>query len=118
MPALNFKAQFADAVERREKRQTIRAPRKDGRDPKPGDVLHLYTGMHTKACRRLGAGICLEVTPVTITETDIRYDGAWLGPDALYNFAKADGFTGTEELAKWFEKVHGLPFHGLMIRWE
>ena len=53
MPALNFRAEFADAVERGEKCQTIRAYRKDGRNPKPGDTLHLYTGMRTRACRRL-----------------------------------------------------------------
>ncbi len=56
MVALNFKARFADDVETRRKRCSIRAPRKDGRDPKPGDSLQLYTGMRTRECRKLGAG--------------------------------------------------------------
>ena len=33
MPALNFQKRFADDVESGRKCQTIRAPRKDGRDP-------------------------------------------------------------------------------------
>lgn len=36
MFTLNFKKQFAPAVEAGTKRQTIRAPRKDGRKPSPG----------------------------------------------------------------------------------
>lgn len=36
-----------------EKRQTIRANRKDGRDPKQGQPLMLYTGMRTKSCVKL-----------------------------------------------------------------
>ena len=38
MPALNFQARFAPLVESGQKRQTIRAYRKDGRDPKPGQL--------------------------------------------------------------------------------
>ncbi len=53
MPSLNFQARFAPLVESGEKRQTIRAYRKDGRDPKRGDKLYLFTGMRTKACRPL-----------------------------------------------------------------
>lgn len=48
MPALNFKAQFAPLVESGAKRRTIRAFRKDKRDPKQGDTLYLYTGLRTK----------------------------------------------------------------------
>ena len=32
--------------------------------------------------------------------------------------ARADGFDKWGELADWFEKTHGLPFQGLLIRWE
>lgn len=62
MPSLNFKKQFAPMIKEglkpenertgRIKRQTIRAYRKDGRNPHPGDVLHLFTGMRTKSCER------------------------------------------------------------------
>lgn len=53
MVAYNFAAQFAEAVETRKKRQTIRAPRKDNRHAKVGDKLQLYTGMRTTNCRKL-----------------------------------------------------------------
>ena len=43
MPALNFQKQFAPLVESGEKRQTIRAHRKDKRLPaKPGDIIALH----------------------------------------------------------------------------
>lgn len=46
MPALNFQTQFAPAVERGEKCQTIRAYRKDGRNPSglPFHGLAIYWG--------------------------------------------------------------------------
>ena len=48
MPALNFQKRFADLVESGEKCQTIRKCSKDGRDPKVGDTLYLYTGQRPK----------------------------------------------------------------------
>lgn len=119
MPALNFKAQFAPAIESGEKRQTIRAPRKDGRDPKPGDTLHLYTGMRTKACRKLGEYRCRSSTPVVIDFNSVRLGrDCFLLTKARENFARADGFMDWVAMRQWFESVHGLPFRGLVICWE
>lgn len=117
MPALNFRAEFADAVERGEKCQTIRAYRKDGRNPKPGDTLHLYTGMRTRACRLLAVRRCTAVKPVLIVESYALVAGETLEGDALERFAKADGFDGWSDMSRWFERTHGLPFHGLAIYW-
>lgn len=127
MPALNFQKQFAPLVESGEKRQTIRAYRKDGRDPKPGDTLYLYTGMRTKACRKLGEVECKSASEVMVfrrgavmknpdDESDriIRNDENFDAADA---FAEEDGFGSMAEMAAWFEKTHGLPFEGLLIRW-
>ncbi len=47
MSVYNFKAQFAAAVERGEKTQTIRAPRKNGH-AQVGDTVKLYTVLPTK----------------------------------------------------------------------
>ena len=72
MPAINFKAQFADAVEQGRKRQAIRAERKDNRPPcKLGDTLSLYTGLRTKATRKLGEGTCTFLGRISITEAGI-----------------------------------------------
>lgn len=59
MPALNFKKRFEPMIESGDKRQTIRAKRKDCRDPKEGQTLYLYTGMRSKGCRKLGEAPCL-----------------------------------------------------------
>ena len=122
MPALNFQRQFATAVESGEKRQTIRAYRKGGRDPKPGDTLYLYTGMRTKQCRRLCVVRCLSADPVRIDA--LGYDRL---PHSLHgdrregpspdSFARRDGFANFAEMRDWFQKTHGLPFSGLRISW-
>lgn len=130
MVALNFQAQFADDVEEGRKRRSIRAPRKDGRDPKKGQVLTLYTGMRTKKCRKLGDTIVARVRPVTIDHTGVVLEGRALyagdapayqgGPDAERydgDFARADGFESFSDMADWFAKAHGLPFSGNLIEW-
>ena len=38
--------------------------------------------------------------------------------DAYAAIAKADGFANAEEMVDWFEKQHGLPFEGWLIRWR
>jgi len=134
MPALNFQARFAAAVASGDKRQTIRAYRKDGRDPKPGDTLHLYAGMRTKACRKLGEVRCKSAKRLRIerfTNNAVpmvevyREDGSpeWATDffgdpfQAERRFARRDGFKNWPEMWQWFERVYGLPFEGLLIRW-
>lgn len=118
MPALNFKKRFADMVENGHKRQTIRAKRKDGKDPKPGDTLYLYTGMRTKACRRLKQVECEFINTIRI-ENDNRatLDGSRIGMGTCLILARQDGFDSLEEFFTFFETEHGLPFEGLLIRW-
>lgn len=131
MVALNFMAQFADDVEGGRKRRSIRAPRKDGRDPKPGDKIQLYTGMRQKGCRKLGEATCWRVRPVEISHMGIKLGdrqlfageapASWGGVDPESydgDFAKADGFDCFQDMCEFFEKVHGLPFKGLLIEWR
>lgn len=130
MVALNFQKQFADDVEEGRKRRSIRAPRKDGRDPKKGQALTLYTGMRTKGCRKLGDTIVSRVRQVQISHAGICLDGRMLfagdtpayqgGPDPeAYDgdFARADGFESFNDMADWFREQHGLPFTGNLIEW-
>jgi len=123
MPAFNFQKQFAPAVESGEKRQTIRAHRKDGRIPaKRGDTLALYTGMRTKACRKLIDATCTAVLPIEIQSAVVRIGDGCIrfGEDGrdLDEFARADGFSDWFEMSSWFLKTHGTPFSGHLIRWE
>ena len=120
MPALNFQKQFAPKVEAGEKRQTIRAERKDGRMPaKVGDTLALYTGMRTKGCRKLMDAECIDVSQVCIDRVPdgVRVAVNHQRMDAEQQ-AKADGFDSAKAMADWFDKTHGLPFYGHLIRWR
>lgn len=114
MVAYNFQSQFADAVERGEKRRTIRAEGKR-RHAKKGDLLQLYTGMRTKGCRKLGEAICS-----VSTYCAIREDGITLGnyPRVdIDDFARGDGFRDFEHMKDWFRETHGIPFIGRLIEW-
>ncbi len=121
MPALNFQARFADAVESGQKRQTIRRVWK--RPIKQGDTLYLYAGMRTKRCRKLMTADCLSVRPVTIDVAHYVFRhtivaGKYGGYDHLNRFAKQDGFDSWEEMRDFFKRKYELPFDGVLITWE
>lgn len=118
MPALNYQAWKARSVESGECRQTIRAYRKDGRDPRPGETLYHFWGMRTKKCRRLLVAVCTEVIPIQIVSKHlIRLNGKPLDLGDRIHLAGLDGFALLSEMFAWFEEHHGLPFDGLVIRW-
>lgn len=127
MPVLNFQARFAEIVRTGSKRQTIRARRKDFRNPKRGDRLYLYTGMRTKQCRKLGEARCLSVEGIQVLGDKpsgeygvFTYDRNWPGRTTEKRhelLARNDGFESFDEMLDWFRKTHGLPFDGLLIRW-
>ena len=117
MPLLGFKKQFAPLVESGAKRQTIRAKRRDGRNPHPGDTLYLYTGLRTKQCRKIGTAICTDVREVVIAGNWPILSGRHLLMAEANDLAIKDGFSGYEAMTTFFEKEHGLPFWGLLIEW-
>lgn len=150
MPALNFQKQFVCAIRKglvndgeavpviglkvgngfpnkdaKPKRQTIRSFRKDGRDPKVGDILYLYTGMRTSSCMKLGEVKCSAVMDIEITNDGVidkttSFNGRYemiQTKSGLDTFAIADGFSNWLELKNWFAKTHGLPFKGKLIKW-
>lgn len=130
MVALNFKAQFADDVEDGRKCRTIRAPRKDDRNPKAGDKLQLYTGMRQKGCRKLRDVLCWRVRSVEISHMGIKIEGRQLyagdapahaggvDPESYDgDFAREDGFGSFSDMVDFFAKEHSLPFNGLLIEW-
>ena len=121
MVALNFQRQFAARIARGAKVQTIRAPRRGGRDPQPKDRLQLYTGMRTKACRKIGDAVCLNVVPIEIhAERIVLGHGAarsTLEGPYLEWFARLDGFESWAACRAFFEG-RGLPFRGNVILWH
>ena len=118
MPALNFFRRFAGAVERREKRQTIR--RSLARPIREGDELALYTGQRTRWCRLLGRATCIRVVDVELYEGGPIVGGVHVEPDT---FARSDGFRDYREMVQWFKNTYGLPngcggaFRGVLIQW-
>lgn len=120
MVAYNFKPQFAPLVEAGTKLQTIRADRRSCH-ARPGEAIQLYTGMRTKTCRKLLTPdpICQSVEPLLIHyELGIKMSDRWLERDELNQIAVADGFGDWVECFRFFKAVHGLPFKGVLIKWE
>jgi hypothetical protein len=121
---LNFQKRFAPDVESGIKTTTIRAKRKDGRDPKMGDMLALYTGLRTKAARLLRRETCFAVDPIMIQPSIAENDHlVWVGDVMLNNegvaaMARQDGFASAEEFIGYFRKSYGLPFNGYLIGWK
>lgn len=127
MPALNFKAQFADQVKNGEKRQTIRA-RGKRRPPRVGEPLMLYTGMRQVGCRKLLDAICTSVELISISmrtktvQMPRTFFGCeprfvFLDDDEIDDLAEADGFTSSDAFFAWFAENHGDTFSGYVIRW-
>ena len=117
MPAFNFKKEFADGVESGIKRQTIRKPRKTG-NPEPGATLYLFTGMRTRACRRLLTIKCKQVDEIRIAgHGSVFIDGHKLGIWELQKLVKDDGFTSVAAFFAFFQKNYGFPFNGILIKW-
>jgi len=117
MPAYNFQERFAPDVESGVKGQTVRPKRK--RPTKAGDILYLYTGMRTKKCRKLKEARCLLVTDIEIDVGGIDWKGQMMmvGSPNADDFARADGFSDSEEMIWFFEDTYELPFRGEVIQW-
>jgi len=106
MPAISF-TMFYDKILKGRKKQTIRAVKK--RVIKPGDTLYLYWHQRQKDCKLLKITKCTEV--FKLSYRDFAYEE---------EIAKADGFKNTEEMRKWFQRIH-KPFDDdlfYIIRWE
>lgn len=119
---LNFQGQFAPKVESGVKPHTIRALRADGRDPLPGDTLHLYYGLRTKGVRLLRREVCeyahdIMIQPSAGNQHHVLLVGHPLDQAGIEQLARFDGFNSADEFVRYFEKAHGLPFTGLLIGW-
>lgn len=105
----------------RPKRQTIRAMRKR-RPFRVGDALQLYARARQPDMRLLG-----EVVARSVKYIEIGFDGqvSVMTGRTLRGYcvgwvtrvARADGFEHLGEMRRFFERTHGLPFLGQMVRW-
>lgn len=118
---LNFKKQFAPAVESGQKRQTIRRNRKDGKRPMPGTTVKCYTGLRTRSVKLLRTAKVTECLSVRMHIDDgvIVIDGRKLNDDEAAQFANADGFKCVGEMEQWFlEQYQTYDFEGFCVRWN
>jgi len=120
MPAFNFKRQFVPHILSGRKHHTIRAERKDGQRPDPGDPLYLFTGMRTKQCERIGESPCTRVEDIRITLSDdqhlIQIADEQLAVDECDSLAYHDGFDSFTHMMSFWEGR--LPFAGFITYWK
>lgn len=121
MPAYNFQARFAPAVEAGRKLHTVR--RRRNRETRAGERLKLYTGMRTKTCRLLREARCSAVKSLVIDEDGRWYVDAreqWTPLEiAAFVAADTDGLMNPSQFLEFIATNYGLPFDdGVIIYWE
>lgn len=100
---LNFQKQFAPYILDGSKAHTIRGERKDGKRPKPGEMLHLYTGLRQPGAEFILRAPCLRTEDVEIHGGfidlfvppfvgEIKVSGSRLSEDEADTLAWRDGF--------------------------
>jgi hypothetical protein len=117
MVAFNFQKQFAEPIQRREKKQTIRQTRRAN----VGDHIQLYTGMRTKQCRKLvdADPVCVCVDYVAIRPEYLTVGDVRKHPRDRDEFARLDGFKDYADMVAWFQNRYGQQsFIGYLHRWE
>lgn len=120
MKVLMFKPQFAEAVHEGTKKQTVRPERKNPIKLNQELSLRQWTGLPYRSKQIiLREAICTETAKINITaEREILLDGKELEPLDVWLLAVADGFYSEVGLFEFFEKTHGLPFTGTLIKWN
>ncbi len=85
----------------------------------PCDEQHMYdAAMRSKACRKLREVKCKSAERIQIRVANMAVGSRPGSTGAQCNaMAVGDGFADFGEMLAWFEKTHGLPFEGLLIRW-
>lgn len=122
MPAYNFSPEFADDVEHRRKRSTIRLSDKGA---KVGDTAYLFSGQRTKECRLLASRTLVAVERVELMESSLWLDGEYFHEPAMIDLiARSDGFKDYADMAAWFKAKYNIksltetPFIGFLHVWS
>jgi hypothetical protein len=129
MGLYNFQRRFVSFIKSGAKTHTIRGVR--AHPDKPGNTLHLYTGLRTKKAKLLMRVPCVKVEEIEIwhevaTAEDrgpsffvVRIDGTHLDKTECESLAHRDGFSSFHEMMKfWIEPKNRLPFRGHIIHWR
>ena len=120
MSAWSFKKQFVPKIVDGSKTTTIRALRVDGRDPLPGSVQRIYTGMRTKGCLLVGSceiltrdKICIIADARQVQIKAVLTDGmAQLNSSQIAELSLKDGFESVAAFWKFFSTgLTGYLYH-------
>lgn len=122
MVAYSFQRQFAPPILSGRKLHTIRGNR--ARHARVGEAVQLYTGMRTRACRKIGDGVCWAVPPILLVVAG-DYEVALCRRRitcvaGLDRFAQRDGFRDWDEMIAFWHRQHPevRRFEGVMICWR
>lgn len=122
MAAYNFQKQFVPLIESGGKQSTIRQRRKNGYLPREGDVLRLYQGMRTKACKLIREVAVARVSPIVVNArlgcAEVILNGSRLNDGEIYEMAKSDGFKNIRAFAEFFEEKYGPTLNAYLIEWR
>ena len=118
MGLYNFEERFVPFILDGRKRHTIRAIRAN--PDKPGNTLHLYTGLRHKGARCLIRPVCTKREDILITVSRlVRIDMEWLDEEECELLARADGFESFCDMMEfWVKPKNRLPFSGHIIHWK
>lgn len=119
---------FAELVASGNMTRTLR-PCGKRRHAQKGDTLQLYTGARSKGRRKLLSPdpVCTGVFYVSVARQGKKLKISMTGEGVLTEPPlKIQELTGSpegefkspQELIAWCEAKHGLPFEGVLIRWE
>lgn len=130
MGLYNFQPRFVPFIKAGTKKHTIRKKRKH--PDKPGNTLHLYTGLRLKPIKGVSQAklilraTCVKVEVIEIWQTQagevdpmytaVRIDGCDLSPDEKTQLARRDGFSDFHEMMNFWDGR--LPFEGHIIHWK
>ena len=114
MGLYNFRSRFVDSILNGTKTHTIRGNRK--RTDKPGNTMHLYTGLRQKGARLLKRAPCIRVEPIHIdAQHNILLGDVQLSSDECHALALRDGFSSFADMMSFWKGR--LPFHGHIYHW-
>lgn len=134
MPAWSFRSRFHAALANglaqaagdpppfpgiKPKRQTIRARRRDGRDPLPGESRRIWLDQRTPHRVFVGETPPIKRAAIRIPHRGhVEIEGVSLTPGGVTKLARADGFDSAAEMFDFLEGDHGpFPFFGYRFRW-
>jgi uncharacterized protein YqfB (UPF0267 family) len=115
MGLYNFQKRFVPMILDGSKTHTIRALR--AHPDKPGNVLHLYTGLRQKGAQLLMRVRCTKVEEILIDSAcQISIDGQLLDISEREQLARRDGFMDYVDMMCFWRGR--LPFRGCIIHWR